>query len=131
MTLTLTIYDETLAGDRTGVRLLELMTERISVRELIRRRVYEEVQEHNLRAPEFFRGLVQPADAERVLNGYRLRQPRKIDWEQQFQRAVEAFERNEFFVLVDDRQVESLDEEIVLRPETEVSFLRLLPLVGG
>jgi hypothetical protein len=34
-------------------------------------------------------------------------------------------------MLVDDRQVESLDEEITLQPNTRVSFLRLTPLVGG
>jgi len=34
-------------------------------------------------------------------------------------------------VLVDDRQAESLDEDIVVKPETRVSFLKLVPLVGG
>ena len=103
----------------------------MTVRELIRRRVYEEVQEYNLKDPDYFRGLVQPTDAERVLHGYRLRQRRKIDWEKQYQKAIEAFERNGFFILVDDRQVEGLDAEIEIRLNTEVSFIRLLPLVGG
>jgi hypothetical protein len=34
-------------------------------------------------------------------------------------------------MLVDDRQVEDLDEEIELRVSTEVSFVKLIPLVGG
>jgi hypothetical protein len=42
-----------------------------------------------------------------------------------------AFAGNQIIVLVDDHQVESLDEEIVVRPDTRVSFLRLTPLVGG
>lgn len=105
----LTIHDETAAGERTGSVSLEFFTERISVRELIRKRVYEEVQEYNLKQPEHFRGLVQPRDAEQVLNGYKLRQRRKVDWEEQYARATEAFERNGFFILVDDRQVEALD----------------------
>ena len=78
-----------------------------------------------------FRGLVQPTEAEKVLNGYKLRERRKINWEEQYARAVEAFERNGFFMLVDDRQVDRLDEEIELKVATEVSFIKLVPLVGG
>jgi hypothetical protein len=84
-----------------------------------------------MRDPEYFRGLVQPTDAERVLNGYKLRQRRKIDWEEQYRRATEAFERNGFLILADDQQVENLDDEIEIRVNTEVSFVRLVPLVGG
>jgi hypothetical protein len=54
-----------------------------------------------------------------------------LDAAEQRARAVEAFERSGFFVLVDDRQLERLDDEIVVRPETEVRFVKLLPLVGG
>ena len=67
-----------------------------------------------------------------MLNGEKLPQaPRRVDWEAQFARACEAFERNGFFVLVDDRQVEALDDEIELKLDTVVSFVKLVPLVGG
>jgi hypothetical protein len=131
MPATVTFYDETTAGDRTPGLTLEFITARVTARELIRRRVYEEVQEYNLSTPEYFRGLVQPTDAERVLNGYKLRQRRKLNWEEQYERAVEAFRQNGFVMLVDDHQVEELDEEVDLRLDTEVSFLKLIPLVGG
>jgi hypothetical protein len=131
MPATVTCYDETTAGERTNSLTLQFLTARVTARELIRRRVYEEVQEYNLSTPEYFRGLVQPTDAERALNGYKLRQRRKLDWEEQYRRAVEAFEKNGFFMLVDDRQLESLDEEIELKVATEVSFIKLVPLVGG
>ncbi len=131
MSSALTIYDETLSGERTPACTLDFLTERASVRELIRKRVYQEVQDYNLRCPELFQGLVQPVDAERTLNGFRLRTPRRIDWEEQADRATEAFERNGFMVLVDDRQATSLDEEIVIGVDTAVSFLELVPLVGG
>lgn len=131
MPSTLTLYDETLSGERTPVCTLDLLSERISVRELIRKRVYQEVQDYNLRLPEVFKGLVQPTGTERALNGFRLRTPRRIDWEEQASRAIEAFERNGFMILVDERQAESLDEEITLGLDTQVSFLKLVPLVGG
>lgn len=131
MPATLTIFDETTLGERTEALRLEFLTDRITVRELIRSRVYEEVREYNLKQPGLFRGLVQPREAERLLNGYQLRKARQVDWEEQYRKAVEAFERNGFFVLVDDRQAETLDEEIEIRLNTQVSFVRLMPLVGG
>jgi hypothetical protein len=136
MPVTLTIRDESATGDVTNEIPLEFPSERITVRELIRERVYQEVQDFNLRTHDrLFRGLVQPTDAERVLNGsrpeYRLKTARQIDWRTQFENAVAAFERNGFFVLIDDRQAESLDQEFVIRGGTQVSFVKLTPLVGG
>ncbi|EEF60741.1 hypothetical protein [Pedosphaera parvula] len=131
MPTTLTIHDETTSGKRTNSLTLDFLTERITVRELIRGRIYEEVQDYNLKAPEYFQGLVEPAEAEKVLNGYKLKRRRKIDWEEQYQKALEAFQRNGFFILIGDRQAESLDEEFEVKVETEVSFVKLMPLVGG
>jgi hypothetical protein len=131
MAISLTIHDETLFGAKDPALTLDFLTETITVRELIRERVYEEVRQYNATTPEYFRGLVQPTDAEVTLNGPRLREKRRVDWEKQFQRALEAFQRNGFFILVDDRQVESLEEKITLTPATQVSFVKLVPLVGG
>ena len=130
-TLTLTIYDETATGRRSEALTLDFLTERITVREVIRSRVYQEVKDYNTKRPELFRGLVEPVDAERVLDGYRLRKQRSIDWKEQYEKALEAFERNGFFILVGDRQVEKLDEEIEIKVDTKVSFVKLVPLVGG
>jgi len=105
--------------------------ETVSVRELIRARVFQEVEEYNSKTPETFRMLVQPGEAERTLNGFKFSRPRQVDPQAQFKKAVEAFEGNGFLILVDDRQVGSLDDEIALHPETSVSFLKLVPLVGG
>ncbi|TMQ33384.1 MAG: hypothetical protein E6K70_13415 [Planctomycetota bacterium] len=131
MATTLTVRDESSAGQTLHEFALEVLSERLSVRELIRSRVYQEVQDYNLRQPQVYRGLVQPTDAERTLNGFTLKKPRQIDWKQQFDKAIEAFEANRILILVDDRQVDSLDEEIVIGPRTRVSFLRLTMLVGG
>ena len=45
--------------------------------------------------------------------------------------ALRGFERNAFLVIVDDRQVTDLDAEIRLAPDTDITFVRLVPLVGG
>lgn len=131
MSATLTIHDESASGQRTNTFTLECLTERMTVRELIRARIYQEVQDYNQSEPEYFRGLVAPSDAERMLNGYKLKAKRKVDWEEQYDRALEAFRRNGFFVLVDNQQAESLDEKFEVKVVTEVSFVKLVPLVGG
>jgi len=131
MSATLTIHDETASGQKTNTFTLDCLTERMTVRELIRARIYQEVQDYNQKQPEYFRGLVEPTDAERVLNGYKLKARKKIDWQEQYNRALEAFDRNGFFVLVGDKQAESLDQEFDVEVDTEVSFVKLVQLVGG
>ncbi len=131
MTTAVTVHDETPAGRRTRTFSLDFLTARITVEALIRKRVEEEVEEHNHGAGELFQGLVQPQGAERTAQGYRLPARRTIDAEAQVLRALDAFTRNGFIVIVDDRQLERLDEEFELRAETEISFVKLVPLVGG
>jgi hypothetical protein len=131
MTATLNIRDETLGADSMHDWALEVTTERLTVRELIRSRVYQEVQDYNVEQSQVFRGLVQPEEAEKTLNGWKLKKPRLLDWKKQFERAIEAFEANQVLILVNERQAESLEEEIVITPDTTVTFLRLTPLVGG
>jgi hypothetical protein len=125
------MYDETPGYERSPRVKLELVSDRVTVRELIESRVRREVDAIN-RAPGMeFRTLVQPTDAERTLNGFKLRKPKPINADAQCKLAVEAFERGRFFLLVDDRQVERLDQEIIIGPDTEVGFFKLVPLVGG
>jgi hypothetical protein len=131
MPATLTIHDETTSGQKTNTFTLDCLTEKMTVRELIRARIYQEAQDYNQKQPEYFRGLVEPTNAERVLNGYRLKAKRKIDWQEQNKRALDAFSRNGFFVLVGDKQAESLDQEFDVTVDTAVSFVKLVPLVGG
>ncbi|HWG43091.1 MAG TPA: hypothetical protein VN688_09915 [Gemmataceae bacterium] len=128
---TLTIRDETLGGESLYAWALEVTTERLSVRELIRSRVYQEVQDYNQQCGHVFHGLVQPEEAEKTLNGWKMKKPRLLDWKRQFERAIEAFEGNRILILVNDRQAEALDEEIVIESQMSVTFLRLTPLVGG
>jgi hypothetical protein len=128
---TVSFIDETTAGERGTAWHLEIFEESLPLREVIRRRVFQEVAEHNAKGGEVFRGLVQPTGAERTLNGFKLRTPRRVDAEEQAEKALEAFSRNGFVVLVDDRQVEDLEAVVDLRMGTQITFLKLVPLVGG
>jgi len=131
MTSTLTIRDESLSGESLHEWSLEVFTEKLTVRELIRSRVYQEVQDHNRKNNDVFRGFIQPEESEKVLNGWKVKNARQLDWKRQFDRAVEAFEKNQVLILINDKQAESLDDEFDLGPTTCVTFLKLTALVGG
>ncbi len=125
------IKDETFAGDILNEIELEFSSELVTVKDIIEARVLEEVRRYNDKRPEFFNGLVEPNDAERTLNGFKLKNKRAVDGEKQVYIALDAFKRNAFFMLVDDRQAETLEEEVRLSKITRISFVKLTPLVGG
>ena len=136
MPSTITVIDEFPSGGDAARFELEFPAETVTARELIRSRVYQEVDDYNRRvrsgtAPDY-RGLVTPeeAGAPAARAG---RQPpkREIDWKKQFDTACDAFQKNQIIVLVGERQVEGLDEVITLTRGLEVTFLKLTPLVGG
>jgi hypothetical protein len=125
------VIDETPAGQPLRRAQLRLVSESLSVRELLAERVRREVEAFNATTGTMFHGLVQPTDTEVELNGYRLSKQRKLDPDAQVAAACEAFERGAFLLLVGDEQLESLDDRFVVVPELEVHFVRLVPLVGG
>ncbi|MFI6500346.1 hypothetical protein [Nonomuraea typhae] len=123
--------DETATGRASAEFSLPGLPERISARELVRLRVREEVARHNAAPSLHFRGLIRPTDAEAELNGYRMPTARKLNWERQADAAEAAFTRNGFLLLIGERQIEDLDTEIDLTADPVVSFVKLVPLVGG
>lgn len=129
----LNIRDTTLASPGKAVNTLTVAVsgEAITVRELICHRVRQEVEEFNKQRPETFTMLIKPSQAESTLNGFKLQPGRRIDEKEQIKKALEAFESNGFVILVGDRQAEDLDQTIILQPENEITFLKLVPLVGG
>ncbi|GAA0235438.1 hypothetical protein GCM10009527_034880 [Actinomadura nitritigenes] len=126
-----TFRDETATGTPVAAFEVGGLPARMTVRELIRLRVREEVARFNARPSTRFNGLVRLDDAETELNGYRMRHGRRIDWERQAEIAERAFLGNGFFMLAGDRQVEDLDEEIDLTGDPDLVFIKLVPLAGG
>jgi hypothetical protein len=60
-----------------------------------------------------------------------VRHRRAIDWEKQAKAAEQGFLANRFFLLVGDRQVTELDQVLKIEADTDVRFVKLVPLVGG
>jgi hypothetical protein len=128
---TITIQDKSTISGPGYFWELPVATEKLTVREMIKIRVFEEVTDYNAQQPDLYRGLVQLTEAEQTLNGYKMLKRREIDWDEQYESAVQAFQQNGFLILVNDQQVTELDDVIEILPETSVTFLKLVPLVGG
>ena len=129
MPLELPVRDETTSGESRSAGVFQFDNARLTLREIIRLRVQQEVARFNSADYEMFQGLVQPEESERVLNGVRTRPV--LDAQKQLAKAIAAFKGNGFLVLLDDRQIIDLDELLHLTAQSKITFLRLVPLVGG
>lgn len=129
--VTITITDESTSGVITNKIDVTFSSELTTVKDIIEARVYTEVEAYNNKLPEYFKGLIKPNDAEQTLNGYKIKHQRKVDAEKQVYSALDAFNKNGYFVLIDNIQAESLEQMVVINNKTTVSFVKLTPLVGG
>ncbi|MEV0807244.1 hypothetical protein [Micromonospora sp. NPDC050200] len=119
--------------------LVELADDRTTVRELIRKAVEEQIRllgvdvsrRRDMHDRQYL--LAEEIQAQAASGVIRLpAAPLALpDITEAVARAHRAFERNVFVVFVAGRQVDRLDEEIVLRPGEPVVFLRLTALAGG
>lgn len=127
---TITITDTSTDLTTRETFSLDFLTERVTVRELIRSRVYQAVSEHNAAARQRFLEWVEAGEASGRRNPA-AHEPASIDWEAQFTRALEAFEKGRYLIFVDSQPARELDTELELAAGTEVTFLRMTPLIGG
>lgn len=129
------IVDENNTGDVISELKLLVKKPTVTVRDIIQARVENEVSAYNANSGQQRYSLVKPTAAEEILNGkrreFKLKEAKAIDLEAQIEVALSAFEKNGYLVLVDDKQVESLDQQITISKDTKIIFLKLTPLVGG
>jgi hypothetical protein len=110
---------------------------RMALRDLIARVVREEVGAFQTRQAEarLFRALTAQDIARGLMKG-------KVDMggrdavqavnvEEAIGTALQAFEDGLYYVFVDDEQQTDLEQEVTLRSESRVTFLRLVALAGG
>jgi hypothetical protein len=129
--ITISIRDENFSGTVLQEVKVGFETEAVRVKDIIEARVRQEVELYNKKLPDYFNGLIEPSDAEKTINGYKLRSRKLIDGEKQVYVALDAFLKNAFFVLVDNEQCESLEQSVKLTANTHIGFVKLTSLVGG
>jgi hypothetical protein len=132
--LTVQCRDEMGDGEWLLELKLPLESERMTVRDFIRTRVETETGQHNaeLDRGRQFRGLITaPPSVTSELNGWagRKREGKAVEPEVMLNIALEAYERGDLVVLVDDRPAGELDSEIVLAEGNVALFRKMKPLV--
>jgi len=131
--LTVQCRDE-LVDEWLGELKLQVLDDSPTVRELICRRVEQETTRHNAeldRGRQFW-GLVTAAPSvTSELNGWdgRRRVGKAVEPEIMTTIALDAYERGELVVLVDDVQAGELDSQVTLAEGATVLFRKTAPLV--
>ncbi len=133
MATTLTVLEKAPGDpDRTEFQL-PIMGDKLTVRELIK--TYLTHQAECSRTDEkkkkwTFAGLFSPqTDNQDCKDHPKAAVP--LSSNEQLEIACKAFSSNKFILLINDQQTTDLEQEIVVTPVTKVTFIRLVPLVGG
>jgi hypothetical protein len=119
------IKDESPSGKILNHFNIELENPTISLREIIFHRVASEVEKYNSGLEDGNLHLVTKEQKPQGVKG------KYVDIEMQQYLALTAFQQNGFFVLIDDLQCESLDQVFQIKPNSTISFVKLVPLIGG
>lgn len=134
------IVGATHPDEQPSNRLIELLTQTLTVRELITAAVEEHMQElliHRRIDAEAAQRLLerhysttvgeandaQPESQTKPVSG--------IKTSVHIRKALHAFTKGTYLILIDGQQMESLDDIVTLTPTSKVAFVRLTPLVGG
>jgi len=143
MGLILNITESTFGSNTSTPVTLHLPAERMTLADLIQRRAEAQVEERQRqleaktedRSPfttlkeSLLSGKTGTSRSARSFQGIDsgvLPDPERAGYV-----ALEAFKQNAFFVIIDGEQREELQEELLLRDDSEVEFIRLMPLIGG
>ncbi len=127
---------------------LNLDSERISVAELIRRTLIEQLSELTVKGmldavmakDRIARQYLTAAEIAEQAQSGSVRGPLspdkapetpRFDVEREVKKAWRGFERRAFRVVVDGQMPTRLDDQLELRSDSKVAFMRLTPLVGG
>ena len=109
----------------------------LTLRELIARVVREELAAHLKRARDGrLVRILSERDIEAGLEAGRVSSgggspPRPVDSDEAVGLALQAFEDGLYLVVIDGRQHEDLEEQVILGEDSTVTFLRLVALAGG
>lgn len=110
----------------------------VTLRDLIDHVVREEVAAFQRRQRDRLtlhvlsaRQIEQAAERGKIDSGGSDVQPQDVDPDAAVATAVQAFEDGLYFVAIDDQQAHDLDRQVFLRPDSQVTFIRLTLLAGG
>ena len=125
------INDEDVRGECYHSFRISNDVDSLTVRDLIKLRIETEVKGFNTRRPLCFFALVQPEGAEITPKGYRLKTHHDIDWQAQYEIALDAFTKKSFLISISGKDFQSLDDVIDTPDTVEISFVKFNEIIGG
>jgi hypothetical protein len=132
MSIAVKIIDRETVGNSETVFKLHLVSETITIGDLIAERVRDEVRKFNKNPDAYITSLVMPNAIKNpsIVSKRKHRMP-EIDPERHVRTAIESFNQGEFFLFVDHQQYLDIEDKVSLTQQSTVEFIRLIPLVGG
>ena len=136
----LSIVEKIVGQTQRQAFTLRLASERISARDIVAKHVRDEIDrlndlarrrhaEHD-RVASFLVG-DHSNELERKLNKPNRKGPKTLEPTEEVKAALDAIEARQVIVLFDDLEIEDLDADLTVTDQSKVTFLRLVPLVGG
>lgn len=140
MSVQLSIFEKVVGRTDRHSFTLRLASARLPARDVLAQHVRVEVRrlndeagrnasEHD-RVASFFVG-VHSHPTEQRLNPKQGRLPKMLDSEAEIAAACDGVAAKQVIMLFDDREVTDLDAPLTVTEGSVVTFLRLMPLVGG
>lgn len=139
--LTITIKEEVFGTGNINELPIHFSSERLTLADLIQIKVAAKIKQVNANLKL---GKIETrflSKEEKILNSEAYQKRLKVeknkieeailDMEKSYYEALAGFQQNAFFVIVDGKQRENLEEELVLTEDSTVRFIQLVPLVGG
>ena len=135
------IKKEVFGTGKTDNISVSFTSERLTLAELIQQKVAARVRQLNIQvdnkevSSRFLSAterLLNQAAFQKQIQDAKLKiEEARLEPEKAGYEALAGFQQNAFFVIIDGQQRENLEEELVLTQDSEVQFIRLVPLVGG
>lgn len=106
------------------------LPDRATLREILDRRVHAEVAAYNADPGPIYAGLVQPEDAVRYSDGFRMREPRPLDAAHLLTAVQEAVAAGVVVFHVGDARTADLDHEVDVTVTAEIVTELRRPIVA-
>jgi hypothetical protein len=106
----------------------------VPLRDIIREKVILEIRNYNSKQREDYGLEYRSLEtiSNRIKNGaINIKRTKIKNEDKEIMKALQAFENGEFKVFLDKQQIDTLDEMISTDLDSDLVFLRLIPLVGG
>lgn len=123
---------------------LDLLTETLTIRDLITHTVEEQIRDLHIQRQMDFdniqhilnRHYLTDVEIQAQAQTGAIKMPELPDNSpifitQETEKALTAFEKGVYVIVIDGEQAQSLNDTVTLRPTSKVTFLRLTPLKGG